>query len=249
MLESSMRWGNVVVKAPFQEFLEAGTTSRVYRRADVARVLRSMVTRAGIKVTSNAKVSSVAEDAAGVTVNFTDGREPARASLVVACDGANSLIRHQLLGHEKAARQPYHQTAVGFFARVPESDDSESAASLKAFSEGSEVRIYTSSDGVVMLSCPFAEGVVSCNPFFLDDSAATKAACARFGVPRIKDAPPETILSITRELFSGYMFKAYPETRAMLNGVIRRDDGGCQSSCFLTLTVWYSSPLRQAPPI
>ena len=60
----------------------------------------------------NKRLSDIGQDKAGATLSFTDGTKD-RASLVIGCDGAHSLVRRLMLGSDHpAAKAKYTQTGA-----------------------------------------------------------------------------------------------------------------------------------------
>ncbi|HEY3478518.1 MAG TPA: FAD-dependent oxidoreductase, partial [Streptomyces sp.] len=84
--------GARLADAPLGEAGDPLTRYRCLRRADLAVALQNEVRRRDIPISHGARLSSLTEDAAGVTATFADGRT-ASGDLLIGADGLNSTVR------------------------------------------------------------------------------------------------------------------------------------------------------------
>ena len=84
--------GDVVFESPLPQHPTPIQQSGGILRPVLHEILSSSVTREGVQVRLGLTVATLSQDAAGVDVTFTDGRQR-RYDLVIGADGIHSLIR------------------------------------------------------------------------------------------------------------------------------------------------------------
>src|SRR5690349_8063693 len=105
------RFGQLIYQEPLGRAAGYDHPQFSIHRGDLQRVLLdAFVARAGAeRLLTNRHCLGVAQDAAGVTVTFSDGaggpnRSTARGRVAIACDGINSAVRKQFYPDEGEPR-------------------------------------------------------------------------------------------------------------------------------------------------
>ncbi|MBS2537266.1 FAD-dependent monooxygenase [Catenulispora sp. NF23] len=104
------------------------TRFRCLRRADLAAALQQEVRRRGIPINHGARLSSLTEDAAGVTATFADGRT-ASGNLLIGADGLNSKVRSLISPAEP--RYAGQKVFYGYTTEAPQAEDSEQITMIR----------------------------------------------------------------------------------------------------------------------
>ncbi|WP_194925303.1 FAD-dependent monooxygenase [Catenulispora pinisilvae] len=120
--------GATLADTPLGERDDPLTRFRCLRRADLAVALQQEVRRRGIPINHGARLSSLTEDAAGVTATFADGRT-ASGNLLIGADGLNSTVRSLISPAEP--RYAGQKVFYGYTTEAPRAKDTEQITMIR----------------------------------------------------------------------------------------------------------------------
>ena len=233
----NLRYGNVTAAMDWDHWAKRGVVSPAGMRKEIAAALRSLVEQEGIRVTTGVSISSFKEESTGVTLlptatSSTAAVEPLHADFAIACDGVNSVIRHQIMGPVAGAKQLVGFTAFGFITRVPSEEiTSAQATALRDVRDGTTATYYYTpcSSGCAVLLVPYDATHVAMYFFCKDAAPSVAAALTAANAKALKGATPSQQKVIMHALLSEFAFSAYPELVAAWEGLDVSDEAAYPS--------------------